>query len=332
MGTRGVLLPVILRWLTFLVLCAVTAQSLAQSSGAKKYPDGHGRFVEFPFGDLSFADEVISLDLGQPRAAEANSQPRSALGVPDYYATGDDTYVSLGCGGTLTLRFADNALVDVPGPDLYVFEIGPAVEATSLAISAEGSDWIEVGKISGARADVDIASFVQPGDVLHYVRLTDLKADCRGRWPGADIDAVGAIGAAVQFSLSGAVLFDTGKSELKPAAAAELDKLAGQLAEYAKARVLIEGHTDNVGLPGCESNSLGESRARRVGIPARASGVIRVSVQREGLWRDAPAGDERDRRRAVAKPARRRCFDSGSEVSKRRDETGGCDSDRNRAT
>jgi hypothetical protein len=40
-----------------------------------------------------------------------------------------------------------------------------------------------------------IGPYVKPGGVFHYVRLTDLKKACGGRWPGADIDAVGAIGA-----------------------------------------------------------------------------------------------------------------------------------------
>ena len=254
----------LLRFSAFLIFCAAAAvPALAQPAAAKKYPDGHGGFVEFPFGDVSFADEAVSLDLGNPRAAEANSQPQASLGIPDYKDTSDDTYVTLSCGGTLTLRFTDNALVDVPGPDLYVFEIGPAVEATDLAISADGKDWIEVGGISGGRADVDIASHVQPGDVFHYVRLTDLKGDCSGSWPGADIDAVGAIGAAVQFSLSGSVLFDTGQWAVKPAAQAELAGLASQLAAYSEGQVVVEGHTDNVGSTDA-NQTLSENRAGAV--------------------------------------------------------------------
>ncbi|TNF73269.1 MAG: hypothetical protein EP299_08455 [Acidobacteria bacterium] len=60
--------------------------------------------------------------------------------------------MTLGCGGTIVLRFEDNALVDLEGPDLHVFEIGPAVEPTSLAISPDGTTWTEVGKIAGGRA------------------------------------------------------------------------------------------------------------------------------------------------------------------------------------
>ena len=223
------------------------AALVAVSSEPGRYSDGRGGFVEFPLGDISFADEIVSFQVGAPRAAEPNSQASSALGSPNYVETADDTYVTLGCAGILTLRFVDNALADGPGPDLYVFEVGPLVERMTLAISADGAAWTEVGAISGGRADIDISAQVQPGDVFHFVRLTDGRARCDGAWPGADVDAVGAVGAALQFSLNSEVLFDTGRAELKLAALAELDTLSARIGRYRQGRVTIEGHTDGVG-------------------------------------------------------------------------------------
>jgi OOP family OmpA-OmpF porin len=213
----------------------------------KEYPDGHGGTVYFPAGDISFADEVVSFEKGNPAAGEADSHPEEALGVPDYDRATADNYTSLGCGGVLTLKFSDNVLIDIEGPDLYVFEIGPAIEPTNLAISKEGEDWIEIGKISGGRADIDISPFVKPGDTFHYVRLTDLKTECGSAWPGADIDAVGAIGSAIRISLKSSVLFDFDKSTLKPEAAEELHGVALKIKELSNVRSIIEGHTDNFG-------------------------------------------------------------------------------------
>ena len=172
---------------------------------------------------------------------------REALGIPDYDRSTEDNYTTLGCGGVLTLRFVDNALVDIEGPDLYVFEIGPAIEPTNLAISRDGQEWIEIGEISGGRADVDISRFVEPGETFYYVRLTDLKTDCSGAWPGADIDAVGAIGSAIRISLKSSVLFDFDKSALKPEATDELHRAALKITEFPSVRIMIEGHTDNSG-------------------------------------------------------------------------------------
>ena len=181
----------------------VTASSVLQKSqraaggclDGKSYPDGHGGEVFFPCGDLSFADEVVSFTSGEPKAkAEADRIPKEALGIPDY--DGNDNYLTLGCGGVLIVRFTDNSLIDIDGPDLYVFEIGPAVEPTDLAISRDGESWVEIGRIAGGRAEVDVADFVDGPEPYSHVRLIDGRTDCGGEYPGADIDAIGAIGSS----------------------------------------------------------------------------------------------------------------------------------------
>jgi len=70
----------------------------------------HG--VDFPAGAISFADEVVSFDpvikSGQPGSDYLN--PNAALGTPDYPEASGVEYVSLGDGGSITLRFVDNSL------------------------------------------------------------------------------------------------------------------------------------------------------------------------------------------------------------------------------
>ena len=190
----------------------VTASSVLQKSqqvargclDGKSYPDGHGGEVFFPCGDLSFADEVVSFTSGEPKArAEKHRIPEATLGIPDYGGVEGNNYLTLGCGGVLDVRFTDNSLIDINGPDLYVFEIGPAVEPTHLAISRDGESWVEIGRIAGGRADVDIAEFVDGPEPYSHVRLIDGRSGCDGEWPGADIDAVGAIGSSPEPVASG---------------------------------------------------------------------------------------------------------------------------------
>jgi len=230
---------------------AIIAASLLASSLAAQgvdYTDYRHHTVHFPLGDRSFADEVVSYAMGHPDPKpESSRDPRAALGVPDYVDKTHSGFVSLGCGGTLVVRFTDNALVDVDGPDLWVFEVGPAVEPTDVAISRDGKEWIDVGKISGGTAGLDIARFVKPGDSFAYIRLTDRKTDCGGKWPGADIDAIGAIGSALHISLNASVLFDFNESTLKPGAKQALHDAANSIRSVLGASVRIEGHTDNVG-------------------------------------------------------------------------------------
>jgi hypothetical protein len=153
----------------------------------------------FPVGDISWVDTVVSFTPGDP-APKRSGDPNAALGKPDYQGTDDAqdeaTYVSLGHGGELVLEFTDNVLVDGEGPDLAIFEIGPEVEPILVAISEDGKNWmIDVGRMEGSTCTVDIAPFVKPGQCFGFVKLTDAKAGKSNDsdWPGADINAVGAI-------------------------------------------------------------------------------------------------------------------------------------------
>ncbi|KKO01201.1 hypothetical protein LCGC14_0117880 [marine sediment metagenome] len=200
--------------------------------------------VYLPLGEFSFADKVIKSNhplLLTQKVDNVLREPDVLQGFDLHDITGIH---SLGLGGGITVQFTDNALTDVNGPDLYIFEIGQ-IEPTDLEISKDGKKWIHVGKIDGGVAEVDISPFVEQGELFYYVRLTDLKME--SGLPGADVDAIAAIGAAMRLNLDSKVLFETGKSILKPEGMAALKKLAQNIAVLKKGNVIIEGHTDDVG-------------------------------------------------------------------------------------
>lgn len=170
-------------------------------AGAARSAIYHG--VDFPAGAASFADEVFSFDpvvkSGQPGAAYLD--PLEAAGVPDYPEGPTNGYVSLGDGGSITLRFTDNSLTGSGDAslDLWVFEIGPDVEDTFVAISKDSITWHDIGKVFGSTSGIDIDFFGWgQTDYFSYVRLTDdgSEGDQVGATVGADIDAVGAISSA----------------------------------------------------------------------------------------------------------------------------------------
>ncbi|MCF6279432.1 MAG: OmpA family protein [Flavobacteriaceae bacterium] len=214
--------------------------------------------VYLPLGPLSFADEVINVD--HPKLL--TQEVKNVLGEPDVIKTFDDAtgIYSLGLGGTLTIRFTDNALVDVNGPDLYLFEIGQ-LEPTELEISKDGKSWIKIGKIDGGVAEVDISPFVKPNDLFYYVRFKDLKE--KSGIPGADVDAIAAIGSAMRLNLDSQVLFDSGKSILKPKGIDALKELVNSITILKKGRVIVEGHTDDIGNE-ATNNALSLARAKSV--------------------------------------------------------------------
>lgn len=164
--------------------------------------------VDFPSGAISFADQVVAQTLPAATADRpdaANSVASHALGAPNYVSGGacaasnvNCPFSSLGNGGSLTLKFSDNLLTGSNSTryDLYVFEVGPSVEAMTVEISKDGTTWISVGQVSGTVAGVDLDAYgFGVNDRFAYVRLTDVYSNSYGTGAsaGADLDAVGAI-------------------------------------------------------------------------------------------------------------------------------------------
>ncbi len=218
------------------------------SAEGRSYTDSQGDEVFFPIGDSSFADEVTIFQSGRPAATLAEARnPRGALGAPDYTPADEQGYVTLGCGGSLIAQFDDNVLVDVDGDDLYVFEIGAEVEPMKVSVSADGVEWIDIGSIGGATSSVDIAPYVEADTAYRFVRLEDEGAACEPSWPGADIDAIGAVGAGQRILLESSVLFGFDDANLRGDAVDALRSVNAAIMEQDNARVVIEGYTDAEG-------------------------------------------------------------------------------------
>lgn len=179
--------------------------------------------VDFPGGAISFADQIVSYDLPvnpSDRPNAANSDPTKALGAPDYVSGGacasaaTCTFASLGNGGSITTKFVDNLLTGSGDNhyDLYIFEVGPSVEAMDVEVSKDGTNWVAVGRVSGSTAGIDLDAYGYGKDArLAYVRLTDVYGDNYGAGAsaGADVDAIGAIStvAAVPEPATYALMF-----------------------------------------------------------------------------------------------------------------------------
>ena len=86
----------------------------------------------------AFATRVVSFTPGNPWTQEVDNQdPAVTLGLPDYTSSGrNNKNLCLGAAGELILEFSV-AIYDGEGDDIYVFEVGGAVEATAVAVSRD---------------------------------------------------------------------------------------------------------------------------------------------------------------------------------------------------
>ncbi|MDX1442689.1 MAG: OmpA family protein [Gammaproteobacteria bacterium] len=267
------------------------------------YTDAQGNVMTFQLGDSAFADREVSYAPGDPEPNQDARDGSLATGAPNYKEPGDGSYTTLGCGGTLVLQFTDNTLVDQAGPDLHVFEVGPDVEPTFVAVSTDGENWVELGKIDGGDASLDIGEHVQGDATYRFVRFTDDGKGCRGRWPGADIDAVGALNAAQMIQLAGNLLFATDSNSLRAEARQELQRIAQSLRDAGVEEVTIVGHTDARG-DAAYNEELSRQRAAAVRDYLRDElGVTEIELAVKGAGEtqpvatnDTPEGRQQNRR------------------------------------
>lgn len=87
--------------------------------------------------------------------------------------------------------------------------------------------------------------------------------------------------------LKGDILFDTGKSYLKPEAAANIEEIGRIIAKYPEDRVTVIGHTDSQGSNELNAN-LSKQRARVVYNKLVSSGVPAIHIEAQGMGEMRP--------------------------------------------
>lgn len=93
-----------------------------------------------------------------------------------------------------------------------------------------------------------------------------------------------------KFTFSAAVLFDSGKADLRPAAGPELDSLANFLKKYPRIRVGISGHTDDVGTD-ADNLDLSARRAQAVYTHLLTQGIPTTQVEWKAFGETRPIVD-----------------------------------------
>jgi outer membrane protein OmpA-like peptidoglycan-associated protein len=103
-------------------------------------------------------------------------------------------------------------------------------------------------------------------------------------------------------TLSSGILFDSGKSTLKPGAKRTLTRIAVQLKGDDSVRIAVEGHTDNVGTS-AKNQTLSEKRANAVRVFLITSGVPTEKITATGLGEKDPVATNKT---ATGRQANRR--------------------------
>jgi len=236
------------RFLLFAFLLISVNFLFAQKGTGKLYRIDRYESIYLPLGKISFADKLIEYKVGTPPPIQKYRDSLQCLHEPNYKNYQTPNFISLGCGGSLTVEFTDNGFMNLPGDDLYLFEVGPSKEPAKVEISQNGTDWTYAGKIAGGKSSIDLSKEgIDTETVFYFLKITDLKDLCKSKSAGADLDAIGAINSVIKLTINADVLFDVAKYDLKETAKKGLDSLAESIRQVDKATILVEGHTDSDG-------------------------------------------------------------------------------------
>src|SRR5690554_5223677 len=247
-------------------------QLFAQHKTGKSHKIDRYDQVYLPMGKISFADKLVEFKVGSPAPIKKYRDSTQCLHEPNYTNYHTPNFVSLGCGGILEVEFTDNGFMNLPGDDLYIFEVGPSREASMVEMSENGEEWLYAGKIAGGKSSINLSDAnIDSQTVFYFLKITDLKSLCRSISAGADIDAIGAINSVIKLSIDADVLFDVSKYELKETAKNNIDSLTQTIQKVDQATILVEGHTDS---DGDEEMNLELSKNRCLSVKQRLSDIL----------------------------------------------------------
>lgn len=324
-----------------IVVTALTAGQAFASEAFKQriYDSAKHTRIYFRGGTASFADEVVEYKGGKKKTPHLWETGEPALGPPNFKDHEADrlarnpSFSGLGAAGSITLRFVDNAIIDLPGADLYIFEPLENSTPVKVEVSRDGKKWIDLGPDLTTASEIDIAGKGGKNAVYNFVRITDQsRVDPADQWPGADIDAVGALNSATKISVldhdlclldpnakgkkSDAPVQDAGKVSEK------FKSVSETFAEERPAQLLVEVYSDthdpkehHTGLTDAASsegvgptketkNPQSKARATVVSeylagegkVPADRTDVVFFDDARSMARRDVPKEHERDNR------------------------------------
>jgi outer membrane protein OmpA-like peptidoglycan-associated protein len=143
-----------------------------------------------------------------------------------------------------------------------VWAAGDDVSSSPLDLTYTVLDLVNtVENLEAAVSDLDKSSRAVEGEVLGMeVKETDLE---------------------LKINLSGDILFDFDKANLRPAAEPTLTEVVARIQKYPRAKVLIEGHTDSKGNQPYNLK-LSERRAASVKTWLAGKGIAETNVKTRG--------------------------------------------------
>lgn len=226
--------------------------------------------------------------------------PRAVLGNNPYY-------ISIPINSYIIVGFTDNLIFDQPNqPDIFIDEKDNSGDQAAIYVSNDGIEYTYLGIASGGRTNAMDLQDINFREAVRYVAIKGL--DTNGDSPGFDLIRVyglpgSSIGKYVEEDsldtylekpnpygrrlLLKPVHFEFNSYQLLSEGVEYLESLAEYLTEHPDTKLLLVGHTDDVGSkPFNEKLSL--KRAKSVCDYLIRKGISQSNLQFKGMGDSEP--------------------------------------------
>ncbi len=149
--------------------------------------------------------------------------------------------------------------------DRYINSMGKSADSDTESQSYE--EYMAAGENEAGERLKAMEELLEAGKLAANEELSERVSEAVSEGGMSDRIEVTFTAQYVQLSLRGALLFDSGKAEIRPEAYPVLDKVGLILERYSSGVIEIEGHTDNIPIKSARfanNNELSSARALSV--------------------------------------------------------------------
>ncbi|MFK8029612.1 MAG: thrombospondin type 3 repeat-containing protein [Gammaproteobacteria bacterium] len=164
------------------LICAVTPSTLAQNVGD---PDEIVEFFDSGAGPIP-----------GPYGGGPGLNAPAPVDPEILFDSDIEGWVSLPENSYITVRFNQYPIINGPGDDIEIIEIGSANERADISVSTDGINFTSIGIANGnTESYFDIAGL----GTIDYIRITGL--DSNGSSPGFDLSSVNSLNSTQNIAL-----------------------------------------------------------------------------------------------------------------------------------